>query len=348
MNLGTRGWARSVQNLLARFIVSNPNQTTPVLEIAPAENAAANIDVVISPKGNASFSLATADGTLQGGNKRGAGAVDLQIGPTGATRTATTQVASGQVSFAGGARNQASGLYSFAFGLGNVSSGTSSITFGSTSTASASDTVVIGNGSIASAASAHCYGDSISSNGASAIGIGTRLVASGIGSIAIGQWASTRTIAGFHAYGASDNTYGVGTIGYVQSGLLLHTITTTDATATRLTSNNGAASTTNQIILPNTSAYYFRGYVIATNSGGTVSKGWNIEGVIRRGANAAATAIVGTASVTSSFADAGASTWTLAVAADTTNGGLAITATGQAATTIRWNAEVRTTEVVHP
>jgi hypothetical protein len=49
----------------------------------------------------------------------------------------------------------------------------------------------------------------------------------------------------------------------------------------------------------------------------------------------------------SPFADVGAATWTIAVTADTTNGGLAITFTGQLATTIRTVAQIRTTEMTY-
>jgi len=120
---------------------------------------------------------------------------------------------------------------------------------------------------------------------------------------------------------------------------------TTDATATALRSNGGAAGTNNQVILPNNSAYFFRGEVISGVTGGGNTKGWTIEGVIKRGANAASTALVGTPTVTSSFADAGAATWTIAVTADTTNGGLRVTFTGQAGTTIRTVCQIRTTEM---
>jgi hypothetical protein len=41
----------------------------------------------------------------------------------------------------------------------------------------------------------------------------------------------------------------------------------------------------------------------------------------------------------------GAATWDIAVTADTTNGGLKVTFTGQAATTIRTVCQIRTTEM---
>jgi len=119
---------------------------------------------------------------------------------------------------------------------------------------------------------------------------------------------------------------------------------TTDATATALTSDGGAAGTTNQVILPNNSAYFFRGEVISGKTAGGDTKGWTIEGVIKRGANAAATTLVGV-TVLSTHADAGAATWTIAVTADTTNGGIRVTFTGQASTTIRTVCQIRTTEM---
>ena len=137
------------------------------------------------------------------------------------------------------------------------------------------------------------------------------------------------------------------TIGSAQSALLVISRQTTDATATVLCSDSSAASGTNQVILPNNSAYYFTGEIVAGVTGGGNTKGWNIAGVIKRGANAAATSIVGTATVTSSYADAGASTWAVTATADTTNGVLKITVTGQASTTIRWVAQIRTTEMTY-
>jgi hypothetical protein len=43
--------------------------------------------------------------------------------------------------------------------------------------------------------------------------------------------------------------------------------------------------------------------------------------------------------------DVAAATWVLAITADTTNGGIAVTVTGAAATTIRWVSRIETTEV---
>jgi len=97
-------------------------------------------------------------------------------------------------------------------------------------------------------------------------------------------------------------------------------------------------------VLADNSAVYFRGTVIANVTGGGNTKSWTFDGQIKRGANAAATTLTGS-TVASPYGDAGASTWTVALSADTTNGGLAVTVTGQASTTIRWVCRLETTEV---
>ena len=122
---------------------------------------------------------------------------------------------------------------------------------------------------------------------------------------------------------------------------------TTNATATVITSDINAASTTNQVILPNNSAYSFSGEVIAGVTGGGDTARWTINGAIKRGATAASTTMVGTPTVTMTHNDAGAAAWVVAVTADTTNGGIAVTVTGAAATTIRWVCKINTTEMTY-
>lgn len=136
-----------------------------------------------------------------------------------------------------------------------------------------------------------------------------------------------------------------GTNGDAQFGNFVLRRGTTDATATVLTCNNSTATDTNQVILPNNSAYAFTGTVVARQqaAGGTQSAAWKIEGLIRREGTAASTTLV--ASTVTAISNAPG--WTLALSADTTNGGLTITATGAAATNIRWVATVQTSEVTY-
>ena len=281
--------------------------------------------------GTATLSFYTPHGVVVGGGNNQATGSYSFIGGGGDAGTASNRnVASGDWStVAGGFKNTASSIYSFVGG-------------GATNTASNIGSVVCGGG-------AYATGGFVA-NGASGL---SSFVGAGVGNTANGSYSfigsgtfgTTRGIDGNHVFSAINNAFGVNTAGVAQSALLIFARQTTDATATVLTSNTLSPNTVNQVILPNNSAYYFRGEVISGVTGGGNTKGWFIEGVIKRGANAASTALVGTPTVTSNYADAGASTWTIAVTADTTNGGLAVTFTGQASTTIRTVAQIRTTEM---
>jgi hypothetical protein len=161
-----------------------------------------------------------------------------------------------------------------------------------------------------------------------------------------GARGTTRSIVGYHVFPAC-NVPIANTDGITQSALLLLARETTNATATVLTSNTSAASTTNQVILPNNSAYSFSGEVIAGVTGAGDTARWTINGAIKRGANAASTTMVGTATVTMTHNDAGAAAWLVAVTADTTNGGIKVEVTGAAATTIRWVCRISTVEMTY-
>ena len=266
----------------------------------------------------------------------------------------------------GGGNNQATGSYSFIGGGGdagtaanrNVASGAWSFVGGGNKNTASGDGAFVGGGGINNAAGS--AGNTASGESSVAVG-GILHTASGKGSF-IGSGYSNNanaqysTIAGGvfgTARGISGNTVFPACVlpvafaaGVSQAALLVIGKETTNATATALTCDGGAAGTTNQVILPNNSAYYFTGEVISGVTGGGNTKGWEIAGVIKRGANAGATTLVGS-TVTSLYADAGAATWTIGLTADTTNGGLAVTFTGQASTTIRTVCQIRTTEMTY-
>ena len=220
----------------------------------------------------------------------------------------------------GGSSNTASGLYSSVVGgSSNTASGNYSIVAGGTAgTASGPFSVILGG----------------AANTANAL----------VSVVVGGNSATTRSIVGNFVYSSSDGPI-VQSSGRQQLATLLLGRQTTDATATVLRSNSSAASTTNQVILPNNSAYTFQGTCIANVTGGGTTSGWKFEGVIKRGATAASTTLVAAVTPTVIAQDVGAVTWVLAITADTTNGGIAVTVTGQAATTIRWVAKIETTEV---
>jgi len=124
----------------------------------------------------------------------------------------------------------------------------------------------------------------------------------------------------------------------------LHRVATTNATPTRLTTDGNAAAAGNTDALENNTARLVEGHVIAWEAATGDTKTWSIVATIKRGANAAATTLISSAA-TALHADAGASAWTLALAADTTNGALSITGTGEASHTIQWIATTRITQV---
>ena len=250
----------------------------------------------------------------------------------------------------GGNGNTASGLYAFVGG-GNANSATASravVIGGDTNSCSGSHTLIGGGYNHNASGSYSFMGGGVSnviSSNYSGICGGSNNTANGENSfISGGSYGNTRSITGYHVFPACSAPIS-SAAGRTQSALLLLGRQTTDATATVLTSNTSAAGTTNQVILPNNSAYSFSGEVIAGVTGAGDTARWTINGAIKRGASAATTAMVGTPTVTMTHNDAGAAAWTVAVTADTTNGGIKVEVTGAASTTIRWVCKINTTEM---
>jgi hypothetical protein len=228
----------------------------------------------------------------------------------------------------GGRGNTASGVGSFVGG-GGLDGGSSAL--GNT----ASGLVSFVGGGLSNQAT---------STGASILGGYQNIANATLSSVIGGRFATTRSISGNMAF-APCNIPIQGLAGISQAAFLILAVQTTDATATALRSDTSAAGTGNQVILPNNSAYLFKATVISNVTGGGNTSAWKLEGAIKRGANAASTTIVGLVTTTLLAQDAGAATWAIAATADTTNGGLRITFTGQASTTIRTVCKVETTEV---
>jgi hypothetical protein len=282
-----------------------------------------------------------------GGNNQATGSYSF-IGGGGDAGTASQRnAASGDWSVVtGGVKNLASGLGSvvvgggwFAAGAGNLYGNTASNTAavvvgGANNTASGDKSVIIGG-----------YGHSTTGSGA-LIGGGFANIASGNYSTVVnGYGVTTRAINHIYSFGSRSSYGGIGTS---QFSFLSLAVQTTDATATVLTSDSiTTASATNQVILPPNSAYYFKGSVIANVTGAANGAAWSFEGAITQGANAASTVFIGTPMLNRVATSSGASAWVVALTTDTTNGGLKITVTGAAATTIRWVAKIETTEVTY-
>jgi len=149
-----------------------------------------------------------------------------------------------------------------------------------------------------------------------------------------GNYGTTRGLIGAYAYAngrfAADGDAQV--IGQVVRKA------TTDATPAVLTADAGAAGATNIMVLPNSSVYGFTAKVWAIS--GSNAGYWEVRGTMYRGANAAATALIGTTTVQAFGVSAALSTAVVDVIADTTNGGAVIQVTGIAATNINWGGEL--------
>lgn len=121
---------------------------------------------------------------------------------------------------------------------------------------------------------------------------------------------------------------------------------TTNATPTVISATGaGGTGAAAQIILPNDSTFMFTATIVARRTNAdNESAAYRLEGCIDRNTNAASTALVGTVTKTVIAEDTAA--WDVAITADTTNGGLTITVTGEASKTIKWVAQIETVEVV--
>ncbi|WP_191083897.1 glycosyl hydrolase family 28-related protein [Roseococcus microcysteis] len=272
------------------------------------------------------------------GQAKGSGALLAQF-PDGATtggnargaqsvdlqvsRTAAAQVASGANSTISGGSN-------------NTASGTNSVVAGGISNAATGTNSSIGGGNTNQTGSAGAW-------------------------VPGGERANTRNILGRGAWASGRFS----SEGDAQAGEHVLRQLTTDAVPARVTANASAATGVNSANLPNNATYRIKALVVAQQTGGSAGTvgdcaSWEVNLLVKRGANAAATSFVGGQTTTTAPAlasivagtpfapglrDAGAANWRLTVSADTSFGGPDFTVTGEANKTIRWVARIMSVEV---
>ena len=341
-------WAAAGGGTALELYAENP--VTPTAPSATGDNA-----VTIGSNARAftpnSIAIGTDANTLSGTGFNVAIGYNATVSSDAALAIGYGAVAAGDYAASLG-RAHASGTDSFAAAIANNTStygatGANSIAMGPFAKATATRSVVIGG--YISAASG-IYSGVFAAGSSTASGYGSVVLgglygdAIGNYSIAMGHGAQARE------YGKSANSSYIfsGSSSESQSGQITLVSGTTDATATALTSNNSTAGTTNQVILPNNSAYSFSGTIIARQQAadGSNYASWEVKGALLRDATAAST-VLGNGIINKLYATAGAAAWAIALTADTTNGGLKIEATGAAATDIRWVATVNTSEVTY-
>jgi len=316
---------------------------TPGLTGWRAVGLDANISTVIGqPKGAGALIAQFPDNAVSGGNARGAGGVDWQT-----ARTAANQVASGpNATIGGGQGNLAnSANTTVAGGSGNIANGAgAAVAGGISNTASGANSFAMGNTSNASGSASVAIGNSVTASGANSFAIGNSSTASGQNSTALGRFSSTRGVFGRIAFAPERAVFA----GDAQCGEHPLNIQTTAATPARITANTGAASTVNTINLPDFGAYAGVLTVVAKAQGSTASATWRVNVSAVRGNGVATTALyegAGSAIVPTASSGLG-SAWRLDIAADTTNGGIAVTGIGAAATTVTWSARYSNVEAV--
>jgi len=323
------GYATSASALCATAMGSSSNglgaQTSGSGAVALGGAYASGTDSFAAAIGNNSSSY--------GAKATGA----IAMGPLAKTNTNTGSVAIGNGAFAHGSSGVAlgasycGGIHGFAAGIANASTN-----FGATGY----NSIAMGRQAKSAGSYSISLGDSTEAGGNYSVAIGHLSNANAEESMALGK-GSKATIYGQLAFMSG---YFSGQ-GDAQTSIFVLRSDTTDATAEALTTDNSTASTDNQIILKNNSAYFFSGTCVARESAanGTDMGAWEFKGAIRREANAGTTTLV-SSTIDEFSAPTG---WSIDLVADTTNGGLKIEVTGAASTNIRWVATVNTSEVTY-
>jgi len=355
-----------------------PNTTTNVDSLSAGNGlSTTDIDIALLPRANGAFLLDIPDSSITGGNKRGTNAIDLQI-----SRTASTQVASGNYAVAIGYSNTASNTSATAIGQLNIANAIGSTALGYSNTSSGSYSTTSGFTNTAAGTSSIAMGASNSVSNDNSIGIGIANTASGYRSVSIGVlnsatgstsycfgngntanrtnavaigYSSTAAGDGAIAIGNNVNTFlqhgrisfssgAIGTSGDIQKSFYILKGRTTDATPKTLTSDNGSITTASVIVLQNNNVFRFKGSIVGKQTGTTNIAVWDIDGVIVRGAGVATTVLtIANINLVTNAPGWGTPTLT----ADTTLGGLTVNVIGLAATNIQWVADIETSEVVY-
>ena len=251
--------------------------------------------------------------------------------------------------------NSGSSSYVSAFALG---SSTGQLNVGAGNTVGSGSLITDGTGNINTAATSAVFGTSnqVSAGGSAVFGSGNSNTTGSNQTVSGHQITTTGSVVAVFGQKANDHgregwlgfapaqtaILGDGQVGWQPLG-----IQTSGATPARLTSDRGAAGSANTLNLPNNSTIGFQRVVmVAFDPVNIKSCTWYVDNLlVRRGATAATTALVVAPTITQMACDSSLSTASLAVTADTANGGVNFTVTGIASTNLRTNASGMGVEV---
>lgn len=298
--------------LLAEALTTSaPNTTVHTVSLSSLNTANAssgNVNLALVPLNGGSILAAIPNDSTVGGAIRGTSAVDLQL-----VRDAASQVAAGNNSFIVGLYNTiaSTGIGSAAIGHRNTVSGAYAAALGR-------DNTVTGQ-----------YG----------MALGYKNTVSGQGSAAIGYQTTDNGLIGKISVGNS-----VSVVGANQGGILVLSGRTTNASTKVLTSDQGARTANNHLVLANNSSVAFFGIVVARQaSTSTNTASWLIQGTAKKlTSNGTIVLEGGTITPISNVP-----VWGLAFATDTTLGSVLIQFTGAIATNIAITATLFLSEAFY-
>lgn len=310
---------------------ASPNNTINVAQFA-AKGSGTNIGIALTPKGTGYISAQVPDGTVAGGNARGASAVDFQT-----IRNASSQVASGlRACIFGGKDNSATAEAALVVG-GNGCQATgqySSVIGSDRSVASGSKGIVIGGEwSVASAENSVAMGAYSTASGTHSSVLG------GFFSTASGPYSSV--VGG---YGANARRHGQvahsSTLFAIRGDCqqFWHELSnkTINDTETELFLNGASV----RLVLTAGYVLHCRVQIVGAKSDGSAVARYDRQVTIKRVGSA--TSLVGSVITLGTDEAAGTS---IAITADDTNESLRIAVTGIAAETWRWLAVVSGAEL---
>ena len=281
--------------------------------------------LILSPTGTGFISVLTPDGTATGGVQRGNNAVDFNTSTVGDAYA----VASGANSFAAGRRAKASGLDSVSIGFLNTASGDGSIALCG-GAATGTYTFAVGYNNVASG-----YGS---------VSLGFTNTASGSNSTALGRSSNASL------YGQFSEASGLfGATGDAQRGRITARRATTDATPSNLFLDGSSAR---WLVPANSSGTALVKVVARTATAGGEEMTWWRRVNWWRGVGVGTVDIdvetIGTDRGRTGGVWGAGPPWTLAITADTTNGGINVIFTGAPATLIRILSDAQWGEVSYP
>lgn len=253
--------------------------------------------------------------TLRGA-MRGRNSVNLQVTTGGLAAGNTIPGVYANNAFAAGYDNRVTSRGGIALGVSNVSSVyDGAIAIGNFNTVSGNVSASLGG-----------HSNTVSGGGAASLA-GYQNTADGFYGLVHGASAHNRGNSA-RSYGLND---GAGNAGQLHEMLWLVRTTNGAATALRLCGGSALA------VIPNDTTWAFKILLVARRTDANdESAAYEFKGCIDRNANAASTALVGVVTKVVLAKDTPA--WDANVTADSTNGALTITVSGESGKTIKWVA----------